>query len=200
MVASQPCSLKTLCARVGVLYRDGTSQEFYRRHFRLDSVWNFSASRHLLPLKMIYPSNLGDLIPYVTFGPNMESSQLWIPHTSPLPTLPVTTELNNWGRKNRDTSRLSALSWTDDLLGVFYCLSPMTGIRNKQRLTGDWWKNSQTPLCPHLLRLSLKCQLKTFPLPWGWHISATRLQTARDKRRAGAPPMTIKWCNLMLQS
>lgn len=107
---------------------------------------------------------------------------------------------NNWGRESGDTSRLSALSWTDDLLRVFYCLSPMTRIRNKQRLTGDWWKNSPTPPCPHLLRLSLKCQLKTFPLPWGWHISAARLQTARDKRRAGAPTMTIKWCNPMLWS
>lgn len=108
---------------------------------------------------------------------------------------------NNWAEQRRtksgDTSRLSALSWTDDLLRMFYCL---TRIRNKQRLTGDWWKNSQTPPRPHLLRLSLKCQLKTFPVHWGWHISAARQQTARDKRRAGAPPMTIKWCNSVLWS
>lgn len=99
MVASQPWRAQRpnlltedpLCTCQRAVSR-WVSQEFCRRHFGLDSVWNFSASRHLLQQKMIYPGNLGDLIPYVTFGPNMESSQLRIPHTSPLRTLPVTTE------------------------------------------------------------------------------------------------------------
>lgn len=51
------------------------------RRFGLDAVWNFSAPHRLLLRKTICPTGLRVLIPYVTFGQNMESSPFWIPHT-----------------------------------------------------------------------------------------------------------------------
>lgn len=113
-------------------------------HFGLDSVWNFSAPHHLLLQKTTYPTNLGVLIPYVTFGQNTESSRFWIPHTSLHQLQPETQKLR---AESRDTSLLcdGLTTWSGCIPGF----SPsMAGIRNKRQLTRDWWKNSW--IQPHL--------------------------------------------------